>query len=137
LVYVAEEQPKRRLRDDELDYIATRLVLSINSLRELKLPQGDLATEFSLIVDSVTGRSGVIWRSARDILIVLIKLGGKARFRDFQNDLPYHDSTITRALTTVLQRRGAVTKWEGFWILNSERLPILSWLVSTLARKSE
>jgi|GEM_PF-3262882 len=117
------------LSDEELDYVAARLATALGALRS-EVPRGDMAEELSLVVEAITGPSGRIWRSARDLLLVILRQGGKARFRDFQRSLPYHDSTMARALKGCLEKKGVVRKEDDFWVLNDKRVPLLSWLAS-------
>lgn len=126
---------QRLLREHEIDYLASKLFLALRSLRVEEIPNGDLSSELSLIINSTIGKSGRILRSARDIIVVLTKLGGSARFRDFQMRLPYYDSTISRALSQQLRNHGIVRKENDVWVFNSEQLPIFNWLISHSAQK--
>jgi hypothetical protein len=89
-----------------------------------------LVEEFALIIDSITGKSGRVWFSARDIILILIAKGGKARFKDFQKSLPYSDSTISRALSNRLAIANIIEKNDNFWSINNNKLPIISWLIT-------
>ena len=117
------------LRIEEMDYIASKLAAILGTSRT-DIPEGNIAEELAFVMDSITGSSGRVWRSARDILLIIIRSGGKARFRDFQQSLPYHDSTMARALKNCLEKSGVVSKEDVYWVLNPKQLPLLLWLSS-------